>query len=222
MNRSAICIPRMLVHEGGFVNHPKDPGGATNRGVTLATLKRLGIDVDGDGDSDIVDLRNLRETDAVRVYKLFYWDKVSADDLPPGVDFAVADFAVNSGPVRAAQHLQRALGVEADGHVGPKTLAAAWKADRAILINKICDSRLAFMRDAKNRKTGEKLWPTFGKGWAARVAQVRADSLADTLAAKIAPPAHNSAPDGSTPPGINDKPMWARFFMALWGILKGK
>jgi len=68
MSRASVYIPRILKHEGGFVDHPKDPGGATNRGVTIGTLKRLGIDVNGDGDSDIADLRNLRESDAVRVF----------------------------------------------------------------------------------------------------------------------------------------------------------
>jgi len=152
------ALPLILKHEGGFVNHPKDPGGATNKGVTIGTLKRLGIDVDGDGDSDIVDLRNLRQSDVERVYKLFYWDAVKADQLPSGVDYAVADFAVNSGPSRAAQHLQRIVGVTADGDIGPKTLAAVAKRDPGDLVNALCDSRLRFMR-------GLKTWPTFGKGW---------------------------------------------------------
>jgi lysozyme family protein len=172
VSRAAIYIPLILKHEGGFVNHPKDPGGATNWGVTIGTLKRLKIDVDGDGDSDIVDLRNLRESDAVRVFKLFYADAVKADFLPPGLDYAMTDFAVNSGPGRAAQHLQRILGVEADGDIGPKTLAAVAQADAAALIVALSESRLRFMRSLP-------IWDTFKNGWTARVADVQRQALLD-------------------------------------------
>ena len=165
------CLPLVLKHEGGFVNHKLDPGGATNKGVTIGTLKRLGIDVDGDGDSDIVDLRNLRQSDVERVYKLFYWDTVKADFLPSGVDYAVADFAINSGPSRAAKHLQKIAGVAQDGDIGPKTLAAIAKMDPQDVVTSLQDSRLRFLR-------GLKTWPTFGKGWDRRVAEVRAVALA--------------------------------------------
>ena len=172
MTRAEIYIPRILKHEGGFVNHPRDPGGATNRGVTIGTLKRLGIDVDGDGDSDITDLRHLRESDAVRVFKLFYADKVQADLLPTGLDYAMTDFAVNSGPARAAKHLQRILGVEADGDIGPKTLAKIADCDPKALITSLCDSRLRFLR-------GLDTWRDFGRGWQSRVDAVRREALAD-------------------------------------------
>lgn len=164
-------LPLVLKHEGGFVNHPKDPGGATNKGVTIGTLKRLGIDVDGDGDSDIVDLRNLRQSDVERVYRLFYWDAVKADHLPSGVDYAVFDFGVNSGPARAAKHLQKIAGAAQDGDIGPKTLAAVAKMDPQDVVTALQDSRLRFLR-------GLKTWPTFGKGWSRRVAEVRAVGLA--------------------------------------------
>jgi len=167
----AKALPLVLRHEGGFVNHPKDPGGATNKGVTIGTLKRLGIDVDGDGDSDIVDLRNLRQSDVERVYKLFYWDAVKADQLPSGVDYAVFDFGVNSGPARAAKHLQKVVGAAQDGDIGPKTLALVAKADPQDLVTALQDSRLRFLR-------GLKTWGTFGKGWSRRVAEVRAVALA--------------------------------------------
>lgn len=173
-----LWLFEVLKHEGGFVDHPKDPGGATNKGITIGTLKRLGIDVDGDGDSDIADLKALRHSDVARVYRLFYWDAVRGDLLPSGVDFAVADFAVNSGVARASQHLQRALGVKDDGSIGPKTVDAATRADAAQIINRVCDSRLAFMKQAKDKRTGEKLWPHFKNGWSRRVAEVRAASLA--------------------------------------------
>lgn len=169
-NNFEKALPAILKHEGGYVNHPKDPGGATNKGITIGTLKRLGIDVDGDGDSDIADLKGLRHEHVARVYKLFYWDAVKADLLPPGVDYTVADFAVNSGPSRAAKHLQAAVGVVQDGDIGPKTLAAVAKADPEDIIRAIHASRMRFLR-------GLKTWATFGKGWSRRVDDVLALSL---------------------------------------------
>ena len=119
----------VLKHEGGFVNHPKDPGGATNLGVTIGTAKRLGIDVDGDGDTDILDIKKLKPSDAAKVYRAEYWNKIKGDHLPSGVDYAVFDFAVNSGPGRAAEYLQAIAGVAQDGAIGPQTVAAVTKLD---------------------------------------------------------------------------------------------
>ncbi len=172
MTRSDEYMPRILRHEGGFVNHPSDPGGATNRGVTIGTLRKLGIDKDGDGDSDVADLRMLTEADAAKVFKRFYADPVQADLLPVGLDYAMTDFAVNSGPTRAALHLQRILGVTADGHIGPQTLAAVAKRDPADLIEALSESRLRFLRALKT-------WPTFGNGWQRRVDDVRREALDD-------------------------------------------
>lgn len=175
MTRAFICIPRILKHEGGFVNDSRDAGGATNRGVTIGTLRSLGMDIDGDGDIDVADIKALTEAQAVTIYKRFYWDKVEGDLLPTGLDYAVADFAVNSGPRRAAEHLQRALGVRADGHIGPQTLAAARRADVRSTINRVCDSRLAFMRSIR----GGRDWAAFGRGWTRRVEEARAYALGD-------------------------------------------
>jgi lysozyme family protein len=195
------ALPLFLKHEGGFVNHPKDPGGATNKGVTIGTLKRLKIDVDGDGDSDITDLRNLRHEDVARVYKLFYWDAVKGDLLPAGLDYAVADFGINSGPARAAKHLQKVVGVTQDGDIGPKTLAAVAARDPQDIINALCDSRLRFLKALKT-------WGTFGKGWNRRVAEVRAVGLAwaengPPLVLKPAPAAPRLEP--AAPPVIPGK-----------------
>jgi lysozyme family protein len=159
-----------LAHEGGWSDHPKDPGGATNMGVTIGTLKRLRIDVDGDGDSDIADLRKLRRADVAKVYRVFYWDAVRADLLPAGVDLAVFDFAVNSGPAQASKVLQRIVGADPDGDIGPKTLAALAKADAQMVVAALSDRRLRFLRSLKT-------WATFGKGWARRVEEIREAAL---------------------------------------------
>jgi|TARA_R100000455_G_scaffold29778_1_gene20211 lysozyme family protein len=204
------AIRRILKHEGGYVNHPRDPGGATNRGVTIGTLRSLGMDLDGDGDVDVTDLKRLTEADAVKVYKRFYWDKVEADFLPAGVDYAVADFAVNSGPSRAAKYLQNVLGVKADGDIGPVTIAAAQKASPVLTINLLCDDRLAFLKRLST-------WDTFGRGWSSRVAGVRRDATADAKSSPVeAPP----APPATEIPG---KPsIWSAIVAALQSIFGRK
>lgn len=203
------ALVAVLEHEGGFVDHPKDPGGATNKGITIGTLKRIGVDVDGDGDSDLADLKNLRPQDLERVYRLFYWDAVKGDLLPSGLDYAVFDFAVNSGPSRAIQHLQRVLGVEQDGDLGPKTMAAIAAGDAKALVHSLCDSRLRFMRGIRN---GE-LWRTFGKGWQRRVDEVRSKSV-DLVT-------RPTAPVNETPKNEHVSP-WAAIIAALLSIFARK
>ena len=162
------AIPKILLHEGGFVDHPNDPGGATNKGITIATFRRY-IKPSG----TVADLKSLTTAQAVIVYKRQYWDAVCADMLPAGVDYAVADFAVNSGPSRAAKYLQRIVGAVEDGVIGPATLTAVKSKDAGKVINELCDDRLAFMKHIR----GGSLWKTFGKGWARRVSEVRSVSL---------------------------------------------
>jgi lysozyme family protein len=173
-----MAIRKILEHEGGYVNHPDDPGGATNKGITIATFRSF-IKRDG----TIADLKALTTQQAVDVYKAQYWDAVRADDLPSGVDYSVADFAVNSGPSRAAKYLQAALGVTQDGAIGPQTIAAANAADPKAIIRKINADRLAFMK----RIQGGKLWKTFGRGWQRRVDAVQSTSLALVDAKPAAP-----------------------------------
>lgn len=157
----ARALPLVLAHEGGFVNHPKDPGGATNKGITLANFKRY---VDPNGDVD--DLKRITDAEVEDVYYDHYWRAVKGDELPSGVDYAVFDFGVNSGPSRAIKYLQKSVGVEDDGALGPVTLAAVRKMDASVIIDKLCDRRMAFLRALQT-------WDTFGKGWSARVAGVR-------------------------------------------------
>ena len=159
-NNYETCIALVLKHEGGYVNNPKDPGGATNLGVTKKVWEEwVGKPVSLD------EMKALTVKDVTPLYKAQYWDRVRGDDLPAGVDYAVMDVAVNSGVVRAAKFLQAALGLTADGIIGPATLAAAEAANPRQLVTDICDKRLAFMQALP-------IWSTFGKGWQRRVEEV--------------------------------------------------
>ena len=162
----AASLKLVLKSEGGYVNNPKDPGGATNKGVTLATFRRY---VKPAG--TIKDLKALTDDQAGIVYRRQYWDAIVGAELPDGVDYAVFDLAVNSGPGRAARYLQQVVRVNAvDGRIGPATLKAVRAMPAADVINALCDRRLTFLR-------GLLGWPTFGKGWASRVKSVRAAAL---------------------------------------------
>jgi len=159
------ALQLVLKHEGGFVNHPRDPGGATNKGVTLQTFRRFF------GPSKTVDnLRAITTEQLAHVYRSGYWDKCCCDQLPGGVDYAVFDVAVNSGPGRAAKFLQASVGAAQDGAIGPNTLELIVGQDLAALINMICDRRLAFLQ-------GLNTFDAFGKGWTTRVVEVRRKAL---------------------------------------------
>ena len=109
----------LLHHEGGFVNHPSDPGGMTNLGVTKSTWDHFyGDDISEER------MRDITVDDIKPIYRTNYWDRCRCGDLPSGVDWAVFDWALNSGPGKAAKALQRAVGAYEDGAVGPQTLMA--------------------------------------------------------------------------------------------------
>jgi len=159
-NNFEQCLALVLKNEGGYVNNPKDPGGMTNLGVTRRVWEAyVGHPVDESV------MRALGPADVAPLYKFEYWDKVHGDDLPEGVDYAVFDFAVNSGVGRAAKVLQRAVGVNADGSIGPATLAAVKVANPRDLATTICEDRLAFLQSLPT-------YDTFGKGWSRRVSEV--------------------------------------------------
>lgn len=169
------CLTEVLKHEGGWSDHPNDPGGATMKGVTLANFRKF---VKPNATKD--DLRKITDAQIQTVYRRFYWDAVNGAELPDGIDMAVFDFAVNSGPSRAAQYLQKVVGVNQDGKIGPATIKACRDILPAGVINRLCDDRLAFMKRAKGSagaSKGKLLWPTFGKGWQRRVDGVRSFSL---------------------------------------------
>jgi lysozyme family protein len=163
------ALEAVLHHEGGFVNHPADPGGMTNLGVTKKVWEEwVGHEVDEKT------MRGLTPEIVGPMYKAKYWDKVKGDDLPSGVDYAVFDAAVNSGPGRAAKWLQGCVGVEQDGGIGLKTLAAVSAINPAELVEDYAKRRLSFLMDLPH-------WGTFGKGWGRRVAAVQ--TVAATMTA---------------------------------------
>lgn len=155
--------------EQGFVDNPRDPGGATKYGVTLRELsawrKRM---------CSVDDVRNLTWLEACEILKSQYFDAVHGDELPSGIDYCVVDAAVNSGPVQAIKWLQRSLGIAADGHYGVVTAqAVAALKNRKAAIERYDAARLGFMRHLRT-------WPFFHNGWFARVHLVtrRAEALA--------------------------------------------
>ena len=169
-----------LRHEGGYVDHPADPGGATNLGVTIGTLSDwLGRK------ASKAEVRALTKESVKPIYKRNYWDRMRGDDLPTGIDYAVYDFGVNSGPRRGVMALQRAIGVADDGVIGPVTLGRLAEKNPEDVIRKICADRMAFLRKIET-------WRTFGKGWMRRVDGVLAEAV---KMAREGPPAPASLPE---------------------------
>jgi len=144
------AFERLLGHEGGYVNDPRDPGGETNWGVSKRSYPN-------------VDIKALTQDDAKAIYRRDFWAPVRADELPDGVRFDVFDAAVNSGASQAAKWLQRAVGANPDGVIGAQTIAAARVAGPQLAAH-FNGYRLQFYTDNGN-------WATFGKGWARRVAK---------------------------------------------------
>ena len=151
----------MLKSEGRFVNHPSDPGGMTNLGVTKkaweAWVKHP---------VDEAEMRSLTPEIVAPFYKAQYWNPCKCDELPLGVDYAVFDFAVNAGVSRASKTMQAALGTAADGIVGPATIGVATNADPDEFLEKFSAAKEQFYR---NLPTFEH----FGKGWLRRVSEVK-------------------------------------------------
>lgn len=161
------ALDAVLVHEGGYVNHPKDPGGATNKGVTQAVYD----DWRQNRGFAKQTVRDIDQTEVNAIYKLLYWDRVKGDELPAGVDYCVFDFAVNSGVNRASRFLQRAVGAAEDGQIGPATLKAVAAMTADCLVDGICNARMTFLK-------GLTHFNVFGKGWTRRVEDVRTKAKA--------------------------------------------
>ena len=151
------CLKTILHHEGGYVNHPKDPGGETNLGVTKKVYQEHG---------GTKDMKDLVVEDVAPIYKKGYWDRMKGDDLPGGLDLCVFDFGVNAGPGRSAKYLQTMIGTVADGGIGPNTL----KAVEAYVSEHGIEKSIKNFQEAR-QEYYEKLstFATFGKGWTRRV-----------------------------------------------------
>ena len=166
MAKVELLAPIIFKWEGGFVNDPVDRGGATNKGVTIATWRAVGYDKDGDGDIDIEDLRKLTVEDATIVLKKTYWDRWKADEIHnQSIANILVDWVWGSG-IWGIKIPQRILGVVDDGVVGPKTIAAINSADQSELFKKIWLSRKDFLNGiVKNNPSQQR----FIKGWINRL-----------------------------------------------------
>lgn len=151
------ALAEVLKHEGGYVNHPSDPGGETNMGISKRSYPKE-------------DIRGMTRARAAEIYRRDFWNAVRGDELPAGLDFIAFDAAVNSGASRGAKWLQAALGVAQDGKIGPATIRAAQAADPAKAIEAAADRRLSWLRTLTT-------WGVFGTGWSRRVASVRTEAL---------------------------------------------
>ncbi len=161
------ALRRLLVHEGGYTNHPSDPGGPTNFGITIHDYRKY-----VKRNATAANVRAMRLDDAKAIYRAKYWDALCCDKLPAGVDYAVFDYGVNSGIARAAKVLQRCLGYSAPTtRIDDGVVRAVDNRDAAALVGAICDERLRFLKALRT-------WPVFGRGWGRRVAEVRRVALA--------------------------------------------
>tara|TARA_R100000655_G_scaffold1878_2_gene7018 strand:- start:3636 stop:4139 length:504 start_codon:yes stop_codon:yes gene_type:complete len=154
------CMKWVLHHEGGFVNHPDDPGGITNHGVTKKVYEEW-----VEREVSEQEMRDLTHEDVAPIYKKNYWDRLRADDLPSGVDFCTFDWGVNSGTSRSAKALQRMVGVTADGGIGPVTLQAVANHE----------PQMHYVRDQFYRSLST--FGTFGNGWTRRNNETKDQAL---------------------------------------------
>jgi lysozyme family protein len=159
------CLEMILHHEGGYVNHPKDPGGETNLGVT----KRVYEDFGGEKE-----MKDLTVDDVAPIYEKNYWGRMRCDDIPSGLDLCVFDFGVNAGTGRAAKYLQTMIGTTADGGIGPNTL----KALATFVENEGLEYAIETYQ-ANRQKYYESLstFEIFGRGWTRRVEETTKEAL---------------------------------------------
>lgn len=159
------CLKIILHHEGGYVNHPKDPGGETNLGVTKRVYEEFG---------GTKSMKDLTIEDVTPIYKKNYWDRVKGDSLPSGLDLCVFDFGVNAGTGRAAKYLQNMIGATPDGGIGPMTL----KAVDAYVAKHGVDGAVKNYQEARQGYYERlKTFETFGRGWTRRVNETTDSAL---------------------------------------------
>ena len=219
----ARALALVLKSEGGWSDNPADPGGATMKGVTLANFRRFVKPA-----ATRAELREISDEQVATVYRRFYWDTVAGAELPDGVDYAVFDFAVNSGPGRATKYLQASVGTVQDGRIGPATLQAVRARPAGTIIDDLCDARLAFLKRLPT-------WGVFGKGWSDRVGSVRSRARSMSAGFVQPAPAASTAPQSiqrqaepaappraASPPRAaptDPNPFWRLLFQILKSIL---
>ena len=159
------CLDMILHHEGGYVNHPKDPGGETNLGVTKRVYEEWG---------GTKDMKDLEVEDVAPIYRKNYWDRIKADDLPSGLDLCVFDFGVNAGTGRAAKYLQTMIGTVADGGIGPNTLRALANYVESEGVESTIKNYQAERQSYYERLS---TFETFGRGWTRRVKETTESAL---------------------------------------------
>ena len=171
------CLTRVLAHEGGYSNDPRDPGGPTNWGITLADAR-----MHWKTGATAADVRAMPVSVAKSIYRAKYWDALRCDDLPAGVDDSVFDYGVNSGIGRACKVLRRVIGLpDDDWHVTSMVIIALKNRDKRAVITAINDERLKFLQRLST-------WDHFGAGWGRRVTEVRFFSLQLASGVPTVPP----------------------------------
>lgn len=143
-----IAFDRLIGHEGGYVNDPRDPGGETNWGISKRAYPN-------------VDIKNLTQSQAREIYRKDYWNLMMCDQYDGAIGFQMFDIAVNSGPGTAARLLQRAVGATDDGVIGAQTIAKVRATPVAKALMRLIAERIDY-------QTQIKQWPDFGKGWSRR------------------------------------------------------
>ena len=165
MSNFSKCLEVILHHEGGYVNHPKDPGGETNLGVTKRVYEEFG---------GTKDMKDLTQEDVEPIYEKNYWDKLKCDDMPDGLDLMLFDFGVNAGPGRAAKFVQELVGTTVDGGIGPMSLKAI---NEYIETHGISQTIKEYANMRQRYYEGLSTFDTFGKGWTRRVSEVTEKSM---------------------------------------------
>ncbi|MGJ8526892.1 glycoside hydrolase family 108 protein, partial [Maritalea sp.] len=155
------ALSHILRYEGGYVDHPRDPGGATKFGITRKTLARF-RKVSPWWKLPKMAVRQMGRVEAAQIYFKYYWSRIRADELPEALAFTMFDYAVNSGPQRAISELQKIVKTEVDGVIGPKTTSAIEKycerSSLKALLSQYIENRHSFLRKLKT-------YPVFGTGW---------------------------------------------------------
>ena len=169
MSNFDACLKLVLHHEGGYVNHPKDPGGETNLGVTKRVYEEFG---------GTKDMKDLTREDVEPIYKKNYWDRIKADQIPNGLDLCVFDFAVNAGPGRAAKYLQSLIGTTVDGGIGPNTLACL---ESYIEENGLDTTIENYQQARQEYYESLSTFDTFGAGWTRRNVETTDTAIGMTI-----------------------------------------